>query len=126
MAGVRSFVEPRLGVKLDFDTIVGGFRQEYPQYLGWVTPEREPGLRCCFEAVEDLDGVELALRSAEVPILLWDGRKDPHHHGSRDLAASLPRADFLETAGDHAAAFYIYGSEAIPGLRNFLDRTRTA
>jgi pimeloyl-ACP methyl ester carboxylesterase len=116
MAGVRE----RLGVDLDFDVVLGGFRRAYPQVTGWITPEREVALRCCFDAVEDLDGVERTLYESELPILLWDGVDDPHHDSSRQLAAQLPNAEFLETAGDHAAAFYNAGREAVPGLLAFL------
>jgi hypothetical protein len=54
-------------------------------------------------------------------VFFWDGKNDPHHHPSRDLAARLPHADFLETPGDHAAAFYEHPDEALVGLRNFLS-----
>ena len=95
MAGVRAFVTSKLGVDLDFDAVLGGFRQHYPQYTAWITPDREPALRCCFEAVEDVVGVEQALTASALPVLFWD----PHHHPSRDLASRLPHADFLETPG---------------------------
>jgi len=120
MAGVRNFVMSKLGVDLDFDAVLDGFREQYPHYTAWITPDREPALRCCFEAVDDLDGVAQALRASALPLLLWDGKKDPHHHPSRDLATRLQHADFLETPGDHAAAFYDHSVEALPGLRSFL------
>jgi pimeloyl-ACP methyl ester carboxylesterase len=122
MAGVRSFVRAKLGVDLDFDAVLGGFREQYPKYTDWITPDREPALRCCFEAVEDVDGVEQALEVNALPVLFWDGQKDPHHHPSRDLATRLPHADFLETPGDHAAAFYDHPDEALLGLRSFLGK----
>jgi pimeloyl-ACP methyl ester carboxylesterase len=122
MAGVRE----RLGVDLDFDMVLGGFRRAYPQVTAWITPEREVALRCCFDAVEDLDGVERTLHETELPILLWDGVDDPHHDSSRELAAQLPNAEFLETAGDHAAAFYDAGGEAVTRLLAFLRRANQA
>jgi pimeloyl-ACP methyl ester carboxylesterase len=61
MAGVRE----RLGVDLDFDMVLGGFRRAYPQFTAWITPEREVALRCCFDAVEDLEGVERTLHRSE-------------------------------------------------------------
>jgi hypothetical protein len=120
MSGVRSFVRSRIGVELDFDAVLGGFREQYPQYTGWITPDREPALRCCFDAIEDVVGVEQALRTTSLPLLFWDGKNDPHHHPSRDLAAQLAHADFLETAGDHAGAFFDHSVEALAGLRRFL------
>src|SRR5215217_1848985 len=120
MAGVRSFVKAKLGVDLDFDAVLGGFREQYPEYTDWITTDREPALRCCFEQVEDVEGVEQALEVTALPVLFWDGKKDPHHHPSRDLATRPPHADFLETPGDHAAAFYDHPDEAVLGLRSFL------
>jgi pimeloyl-ACP methyl ester carboxylesterase len=120
MVGVRSFIRSRLGVDLDFDAVLGGFREQYPQYTEWITPDREPALRCCYGAVDELTGVEEALNTSPVSILFWDGEKDPHHHPSRDLAALLPHADFLETPGDHATAFVEHSEVALSGLRRFL------
>ena len=119
MAGVRE----RLGLDLDFDMVMGGFRSTYPQLTAWITPDREPALRCCFSAVDDLNGVEYALDACELPILLWDGVADPHHGGSRELAAQLRTAEFVETPGDHAAAFFDEASEAVTALRAFLHGT---
>jgi pimeloyl-ACP methyl ester carboxylesterase len=121
MGAVRSLIRAKVGLELDFDAVLGGFREQYPQYTAWITPERVPALRCCFAAVEDVEGVGQALKMGTAPVLFWDGRKDPHHHGSRDLAASLSHAEFLEVAGDHAGAFYEHSVEAIAGLRAFLD-----
>ena len=120
MGGVRTFIMSRLGVELDFDAVIGGFREEYPQRTEWITPDREPALRCCFGAVEDLEGLEPALEMSTLPVLFWDGKKDPHHHPSRDLTARLPNAAFFETPGDHAAAFFDHSAEALAGLRRFL------
>ena len=122
MAGVRE----RLGVDLDFDMVIGGFRSGYPQLTAWITPDREPGLRCCFSAIEDRDGVEAALHACGLPILLWDGVDDPHHDTSRDLAAGLRTAEFVDTPGDHAAAFCDEGGEAVTALRAFLRGTAAA
>jgi hypothetical protein len=116
LAGLRE----RLGIDLDFDMVMGGFRQQYPQLTEWITADREPALRCCFSAVEDREGVEHALAESELPILLWDAANDPHHDSSRELAAHLPSAEFLETPGDHAAAFFDEGREAVTGLLAFL------
>jgi len=123
MDGVRAVLRSKFGVELDMDVVLSDFRAQYPQFTDWITPEREPALRCCLAAVEDLDGVEQALEASTMPILLWDGKKDPHHHGSRDLAARLSGADFLETPGDHTTAFIEHSAEALPGLRAFLERS---
>ena len=95
-------------------------QQEDPELTSWITAERVPGLRCCFDALDDLDGVETALAASPVPVLLWDGVKDPHHRPSRDLAARLPDVRFLETPGDHAGAFIDYGSEAVRAIRELV------
>jgi pimeloyl-ACP methyl ester carboxylesterase len=104
--GVRPIVRSQFGVELDFEMLLSAVREQYPQFTEWITPEREPALRCCWAAVEDLDGVEQALEISPVPMLFWDGQMDPHHDGSRAMAARLPRAEFLKTPGDHGTAFY--------------------
>jgi pimeloyl-ACP methyl ester carboxylesterase len=124
MEGVRSLLRSKFGVELDMNAVLSEYRQQYPEKTDWITPEREPALECCLAAVEDLEGVEQALETSPVPLLFWDGRKDPHHHGSRDVAARLPLAVFLETPGDHTTAFIECSSEALVGLRKFLDASR--
>jgi pimeloyl-ACP methyl ester carboxylesterase len=118
MAGVRE----RPGVDPDFDLVKGGFALLPREVTAWISPERDVALRCCFDAVEDLDGVERALLDGEVPTLLWDGVGDPHHDSSRERAAPLPNAEFFETARNHAAAFYDAGGEAVAGPHRHPNR----
>jgi pimeloyl-ACP methyl ester carboxylesterase len=99
-----------------------GFALLPREVTAWISPERDVALRCCFDAVEDLDGVERALLDGEVPTLLWDGVGDPHHDSSRERAAPLPNAEFFETARDHAAAFYDAGGEAVAGPHRHPNR----
>jgi pimeloyl-ACP methyl ester carboxylesterase len=122
--GVRPIVRAEFGMELDFDIVLTGFREQYPQVTEWITPDREPALRCCWDAVEDMEGMEQALEISPVPMLFWDGRKDPHYDGSRDLAARLPHADLLETEGDHMTAFIDDSAKALVGLRQFLETSR--
>jgi hypothetical protein len=116
MTGLRA----RLGLALDFDTVLGGFGQRYPELTGWIGPDREPALRCCFDALDDMSGVELALAETDLPVLFWDGHDDLHHDTALELAERLPTVTFLETPGDHAAAFLVHRDDALAGLRHFL------
>ena len=119
MPGLRA----RFGTDLNFAAVMGGFREGYPELTKWITPDRELALRCCFSALDDLDGVERALETTDRPLLLWDGQDDPHHDSSCELASRMPNVKFLETPGDHATAFFDHSSEAIAGLRSFFAST---
>jgi len=105
---------------VSFDLFLAYARRTAPALVGWVTPEFEPGVRACFEALGQLEGAPEAVLDAGVPVMLWAGRDDPYHDPMQVFAApnGLP---FLSTAGDHLGAETMAGAEAGQQIRAFLD-----
>jgi pimeloyl-ACP methyl ester carboxylesterase len=73
---------------------------EVPERAALVTPDVFPAIHACFDALSHLEGAADAVIGAKVPVMIWNGRDDPHHdpmyafareHGLRSLA----------TPGDH-------------------------
>jgi pimeloyl-ACP methyl ester carboxylesterase len=105
---------------LSFKSFMRFAARTAPTLVEWVTPEFEPGVRACFEALSQLEGAGEAVLGAGFPVMIWDGRDDPYHGPMQAFAAAngLP---FLSTAGDHVVAVLLPGTEAVKGLRAFLD-----
>jgi pimeloyl-ACP methyl ester carboxylesterase len=105
---------------LSFDAFMAFARRTAPGLVAWVTPESEPGVRACFDALSELRGAGEAVRDVGVPALLWNGRDDSYHDPMRAFAAAtgLP---FLSTAGDHLGMLFMHGAEGAKGIRAFLD-----
>ena len=104
-----------------FDTLMTGARLAAPQLVEWVTPEVEPGLAACFEAIKNLDGSPEAVLRAPCPVLLWNGQSDPYH-GPMEAFAAEHGLRFLSTPGDHLTAMLMGGTgDAGKGLRAFLE-----
>jgi pimeloyl-ACP methyl ester carboxylesterase len=120
VGGVASALPAGVARPLPFERILANARSAAPSLVGWVTPEAEPGLRACWEALDDLAGAEAAVLGAGVPVLLWSGRDDPYHDPMRTLAAAHGFA-FLSTPGDHLGAVMDHGGENAPRLRAFLE-----
>ena len=74
-----------------------------PELLAWVTPEIEPALEVCFEALDDLEGAADAVCGLDVPVLLWNGIEDAYHDPMR-ISAKVNNLKFLSTPGDHLGA----------------------
>jgi pimeloyl-ACP methyl ester carboxylesterase len=90
-----------------------------PALTKWVTPEFQPGVRACFDALGQLEGARGALLTAGLPVMLWAGRDDPIHDPVRALA-DANGWPFLSAAGDHVAAVLQPDAETVNGLRAFL------
>lgn len=105
---------------LSFDLFMGFAKRTAPTLVEWVTPEFEPGLRACFEALSQLQGARDAVLTADFPVMMWDGRDDPYHDPMQTFATTngLP---FLSSAGDHVAAVLQPDAETIKEIRAFLD-----
>ena len=101
-----------------FDSAIDAVRAVAPQLAAWITPEVIPGLRACFEACFETDGVEAVLRNPPVPALFWAGRDDDCFQGVRN-ASSATGVELLEVDGNHLGA---RGKESTAGLRAFLGR----
>ena len=85
---------------LTFDAFMKFARRAGSELVEWVTPEHEPGVRACFEALSQLGGGRDAVVDASVPVLIWEGRNDPAHDYRKAIAEAAGLA-FLSTAGDH-------------------------
>lgn len=105
---------------ITFETLIAGARAAAPELVAWITADIEPGLRACWDALEDMQGSREAVLGAGVPVLLWDGQDDPYHAPMTAFAAAngLP---MLSTPGDHLTAVTQHGAEAARGLRAFLE-----
>jgi len=105
---------------LTFDIFMAFARATAPALVGWVTPEIEPAMRACFEALGQLDGAPEAVLGGGFPVLLWDGREDPYHAPMQAFAAAqgLP---FLSSDGGHVPAIVTPGTETVRQLVGFLD-----
>ena len=104
-----------------FDQVITGARSMAPQLLQWVTPEVEPGLRACWDALSYLDGAEAAVLGLGAPVLLWNGRQDPYHAPMQAFAAARG-IEFLSTSGDHLGSVLFHGAESAAGIGAFVDR----
>lgn len=105
---------------LTFDIFMAFARATAPALVGWVTPEIEPAMRACFEALSQLDGAPEAVLGGGFPVLLWDGREDPYHAPMQAFAAAqgLP---FLSSDGGHVPAIVTPGVETVARLVAFLE-----
>lgn len=104
---------------LTFDIFMAFARATAPALVGWVTPEIEPAMRACFEALGQLDGAPEAVLGGGFPVLLWDGREDPYHGPSQAFAAAEGLA-FLSSEGGHVPAIVTPGAETVARLAAFL------
>ena len=105
---------------LTFDIFMAFARATAPALVGWVTPEIEPAMRACFEALGQLDGAPEAVLGGGFPVLLWDGREDPYH-GPMQAFAAAEGLPFLSSDGGHVPAIVTPGAETIARLVAFLD-----
>ena len=119
--GAATARPPGFAGEIRFDHLLAGARLAAPTLVEWVTPEVEPGLRACWDALSDLDDAASAVIGLQVPVLLWNGRADPYHDPMQAFASSNT-LEFLSTAGDHLGAIIAHGGEGAKGLRAFLER----
>jgi pimeloyl-ACP methyl ester carboxylesterase len=106
--------------EMTFAQLLAGTRSVAPTLVEWVTPEVEPGLAACWDALSDLAGADTAVLRLAAPVLLWNGRDDPYHD-SMQAFATANDLKFLSTPGDHLGAIMTHGAEGARGLRAFLD-----
>lgn len=104
---------------LTFDLFWAFARTTAPALVAWVTPEIEPAMRACFEALAQLDGARQAVLNGGFPVLLWDGDQDPYAPPMQAFAAAegLP---FLSSPGGHVPAIEAPGAETVAALAAFL------
>jgi pimeloyl-ACP methyl ester carboxylesterase len=105
---------------LTFDLFMAFARATAPALVAWVTPQIEPAMRACFEALGQLAGARAAVLDGGFPVLLWNGDQDPYHAPMQAFAAAegLP---FLSSPGGHVPAIETPGAETVARLAAFLD-----
>jgi hypothetical protein len=106
---------------MTFDALLGFARTSAPDLVAWVTPEVEPGLRACWDALGELEGASAAVTGAGVPVMLWNGREDGYHDPMQAFATAHDLKS-LSTPGDHLGAILLHGAEGAKGIRAFLDQ----
>jgi pimeloyl-ACP methyl ester carboxylesterase len=109
---------------LRFDVFIKIARRTSPALVEWITPELEPAVRACFEALDELEGARDAVLNADVPVMIWQGRDDVNHEPMRAFA-SANQLPFLSAPGAHVTAALRPDAETIRSLRTFLDRKAT-
>jgi pimeloyl-ACP methyl ester carboxylesterase len=113
------------GSGMSLEDLLAMGREQVPEQMEWITPDVEPALRCCLEALDEIDGVETALARFERPVLLWNGDDDASGDAARRLAARHEHVQFPETTGEHMAAWFNdERGVARTALRAFVDRAR--
>jgi pimeloyl-ACP methyl ester carboxylesterase len=106
---------------LTFELFMAFARATAPALVAWVTPQIEPAMRACFEALGQLDYAREAVLGGGFPVLLWDGQQDPYHGPSQAFAQAEGLA-FLSSDGGHVPAIVTLGPETIARLAAFLER----
>jgi len=103
-----------------FDAFMKFAKRAAPSLVEWITPESEPGVRACFDALGQLDGACEAVVAAAHPVMIWEARDDPHHDQRKAFADASGWA-FLSTSGDHVGMLLTHGAESGKGIRLFFD-----
>jgi len=106
---------------LRFESFMAFAGRTAPAMLDWITPEYEPGVRACFDALGELEDARDAVQAAGVPVMVWEAQGDPTHD-RRKAFAEANHFQFLSTAGDHLGMVLVHGAESARGIRVFVDR----
>jgi len=104
-----------------FDTFMKFAKRTAPGLVEWVTPESEPGVHACFDALSELDGARESMVAAGHPVMIWEARDDPYYDQRKAFAHAGGWA-FLSTPGDHVGMLLTHGAESGKGIRVFLDQ----
>jgi pimeloyl-ACP methyl ester carboxylesterase len=118
--GVEADHASQAGGVSNFSDQIAAARVTAPAMVKWVTPDVEPAVCACWDALADVRGAREAVVGVGVPVLLWSGRDDPNHEPMKEFATA-EGLQFLSTAGDHVEAIWRYGAESGKGIRGFLD-----
>lgn len=105
-----------------YETVIETIQHTAPHLTAWVTPDVEPALRACWDALAQVDGAREAIATCGVPVLLWDGAEDPYHNPAEALANQFAHASFFSVPGHHISAKAIHGTEAARRIKDFLDQ----
>ena len=118
--------EPVSDAELSFEELLALGRREIPEQLGWVTPMIEPALRCCYDALDEVQDIEPTLETFGKPVLLWNGTQDRACKPASQLAARHSNVQALETPGDHMSVWFNEDVTTRRALRAFVDGAEDA
>lgn len=120
VGGVASALPSGMTGPVSFDRVIAGARLTAPAVMAKVTAEAEPGLRACWEALEDLSEAEASVLGAGKPTLLWCGRDDPYHDAMQRFT-ERHQLLFSGVQGDHLGAVMTHGQQTAKAIRAFID-----
>ncbi|MHC4055220.1 alpha/beta fold hydrolase [Bradyrhizobium sp. 25ACV] len=106
---------------LTYDAFMKFVRRSMPHLIDWVTPDCEPGLTACFNALGQLEGARESVLSLKVPIAIWSGESDACHGPASEFAGENGLT-FLSVPGDHLGPILAHGPDTARSLAAFLDR----
>jgi pimeloyl-ACP methyl ester carboxylesterase len=118
--GAAMSMPPRIDRSTGFDWLLKVVGEMAPELVEWVTPDVLPGLRTCWDVIDQLEGAGAAVLNSGIPILLRDGHDDAYHDPMKAFAAAN-KLQFTSIQGDHIQMIKAYGRESTEGIRAFLD-----
>jgi pimeloyl-ACP methyl ester carboxylesterase len=115
-----TLIAQAMGVELSGELLLATAKASAPELVAWVTPDIEPALAACGNA---LFGGPLsaddAIRALDVPVVCWNGVLDPYHQQMEGYAAANGFR-YVATEGDHLAAMMFHAPVAADAYRDFL------
>ena len=109
-----------------FEELLAFGRREVPEQLSWITPDVEPAVRCCWDAVREVQDIEPALVGFGRPVLLWNGVGDSSCAPAARLGVRYANVGLLQSPGDHMSTWFNDDGTAKRALRQFVDTAVTA
>ena len=61
---------PGIDRSAGFDWLLKVVGEMAPEFVEWVTPDILPGLRACWDAVDQIEGAEPAVLNSGIPVIL--------------------------------------------------------
>ena len=105
--------------KLTFDKAQEIFGDDF---LEQFPKEHLTAIRNIFDTMEEVEGLETAVASLNLPVLLWVGQEEPIIFEKGKALAKQHGWEFFSLEGDHIGGFVNAGS-VLPQLFQFLSRT---
>lgn len=100
--------------------LLDAMKSKFPGLVDWITPELEPCITGCREALEDVADAEAVLSEFSGGLLFWVGRRDECHDGVMFAAKKLG-ARIYEPDGDHVTAVVRSVPENLLALRSHFE-----
>jgi pimeloyl-ACP methyl ester carboxylesterase len=102
------------------DLLVFG-RREVPDQMAWITADVEPAVRCCWDAVLEVQDIGSVMAGFDRPVLLWNGVGDRSCAPAAMLAARFANVELLQSPGDHMSTWFNDDGTGKQALRGFVD-----